>query len=86
MRVKMLWYGGCSYAAPTNEDAEDCDSIAQAVRICEARGDNDDGSTPCVEYNEDDATAAWLFVGEIGDYPDYTVERGPRGAYRAVRA
>jgi len=85
MRVTMLWYGGTSYAAPSNEHAESFPSLRAAVRACRDREDNRDGRTPCVEYNRDDSTAAWVFFGPVGDYPDRLIERGPRGGYRVTR-
>lgn len=87
MRVKMLWYGGYSYATPDNDGAESFPSLRAAIEECESRYHNRDGRTPCVEYDYSDgpATCAWIFFGEVGDYPDRLVVRTERGAYRAER-
>lgn len=80
MKVRALWFGGCNYAAPDNAQAEDFDSIAQAARILEARADNIDGRTPCVQESE-----MWLYFGDSLDYPNMRLYFGPRGGVRRER-
>lgn len=81
MKVKALWFGGSSYAAPGESDAETFDSIEQAARVLESRADNIDGRTPCVEESE----MLLYFGGELTDYPDMRLYFGPRGGVRRER-
>ena len=88
MRVKLLWYGGFSYAMAGPDDAESFPSLRAAIAECESRYHNRDGRTPCVEYDysEGPATCGWIFFGDtVGDYPDRLIVRTVRGAYRAER-
>lgn len=96
-RVLMLWHGGPSYSVGSvPDDVESFDSIRAAVAACDDRYHNRDGSTPCVEYdNESHRTAAWLWFGyesaaELAEthdpYPDRVISRGPRGGWRVTSA
>lgn len=88
-RWSMLWHGGSNYARPDPEkDAEWFDTLADARRAFQARIDNRDGRTPCVDAEPSDqgGPSAWLFRGPPAEYPDRIMECGPRGGVRITTA
>lgn len=78
-----LWYGGCNYATPDPQrDGEPFDSVQDAARTLQARIDNDNGRTPCVEGD----TELHLYRGEYTENgPDRLLTVGPRGGIRVER-
>lgn len=85
MRVCALFYIN-GYAAPDYDAPEKFASLADckaafAAEVSEAQGygagyDNDDDGGGC----------AWVFIGhEAGDYPDYVLTIGARGAVNCAR-
>ena len=96
MKVYMLWHGGSNYAMPDHfrrEDIDECDSLAAARDLFEARTDNwTSPATPCVERvpPDDGGPSAWICFAdpfEVGDlYPDRIMEYGPRGGLKVTPA
>jgi hypothetical protein len=82
-RVWMFWHGGASYAPPGTDDAEEFDSIAEAVKSFDRR--RLDSYYPCVsdETPEDGGPEGHLFFQDPTEhadlYPDRIVRYGPRG-------
>lgn len=75
MTCVCLWYGGYSYAAPSQDDVEVFSSLRQAAEVFDAREHNRDGRTPCVEGSE-----MHVYFGEYTENgPDRIIRRGPRG-------
>jgi hypothetical protein len=87
MIVYMEWFGGPSYAPPTQDDRERFESIKDAKEAFWRRSDYEPGF-PCVE----DSEALLYFAGRKGDndetggeYPDRRLTIGPRGGVRIER-
>lgn len=84
MRYLGLWYGGSSYSAPDPESARDREyftSIRDAGRVLQARADNVQGRTPCVD---EESCEMHLYKG--GEYhengPDVILTIGRRGGIK----
>ena len=78
MRVTCLWFGGPSYAAPTDEDAERFPSLRVAKEVFADR--LGDPYTPCVSDDPENGASMWVFAGDdVLEYPDWILRFGPRG-------
>lgn len=81
MKVTMFWHGGSSYAmfdTHSAQDAEQFDSLRDAINEFQHRYSGHDRYYPCVEN-----PTAWIFFGEniIGqDYPDRVLTINKRGS------
>ena len=96
MIVTMFWHGGSSYEVfdtHSARDAEQFESLNAAKRAFSARTCGRDSYYPCVSdcLPEDGGPEAWIFkgpaAGNIGaEYPDFTMNFGPRGGVRVCPA
>ncbi len=85
----MFWHGGSSYAMFDLSDpshAETFSSMEAAKAEFASRAN--DRFYPCVDRvsPDDGGPSAWVFLGEVSDYPDRVMSFGPRGGVRVDRA
>lgn len=86
MKVTMFWFGGSSYACPSDSDGEPFASISEAVSEFRRRFEGHDSMYPCVDEN----CNAWIVIGNPNEAtmengPDLVLEIGPRGGVRINR-
>ena len=84
MKVQALWYGGCNYAAPTQDDIEDFRSLKAAKDAFWSRAENCDRRTPCVEQEQ---TEMHIFFHEYTENgPDRIIKYSKRGGVIVERS
>lgn len=81
MKVWAMWYGGVNYSVPELADAQEFNSISEALNDFVAKYRNEDGQTPNVTNGAESLLYFADPRGAIDPYPDRIIKIGPRGGW-----